>query len=129
MSCGGEATITARVSTQPTDSAVLFCSWFCPCLPSSHPMRIHCRHSHHRHHQLGVRVSHSGMTVDAPPQVAQRTWWCMEELSRVSELNFTYRYVEIDPYEATDGADAKRSGEGEPQPASGTRGRGAWQAK
>jgi hypothetical protein len=51
------------------------------------------------------------MTVDAPPtpQVAQRTWWCMEELSRVSELNFTYRYVEIDPYEATDGADTKRS--------------------
>jgi hypothetical protein len=33
----------------------------------------------------------------------------MEELSRVSELNFTYRYVEIDPYEATDGADTKRS--------------------
>ena len=33
MSCGGEATITARVSTQPTDSAVLFCSWFCPCVP------------------------------------------------------------------------------------------------
>jgi hypothetical protein len=32
----------------------------------------------------------------------------MEELSRVSELNFTYRYVEIDPYEATDGADTKR---------------------
>jgi hypothetical protein len=33
----------------------------------------------------------------------------MEELSRVSELNFTYRYVEIDPYEPTDGADTKRS--------------------
>jgi hypothetical protein len=33
----------------------------------------------------------------------------MEELSRASELNFTYRYVEIDPYEATDGADTKRS--------------------
>jgi hypothetical protein len=33
----------------------------------------------------------------------------MEELSRVSELNFTYRYVETDPYEATDGADTKRS--------------------
>ena len=33
----------------------------------------------------------------------------MEELSRVSELSFTYRYVEIDPYEATDGADTKRS--------------------
>jgi hypothetical protein len=50
----------------------------------------------------------------------------------VSELNFTYRYVEIDPYEATDGADTKRSlslaEKGEPQPASGTRGRGAWQA-
>ena len=68
MSCGGEATITARVSTQPTDSAVLFCSWFCPCVPPLlPPMRIHCRHTHHRHHQLGVRVSHSGMTVDAPP--------------------------------------------------------------
>jgi hypothetical protein len=33
----------------------------------------------------------------------------MEKLSRVSELNFTYRYVKIDPYEATDGADTKRS--------------------
>jgi hypothetical protein len=32
---------------------------------------------------------------------SSRTWWCMEELSRVSELDFTYRYVEIDPYEAT----------------------------
>ena len=69
MSCGGEATVTARVSTQPTDSAVLFCSWFCPCLPSSPPMRIHCRHTHHRHHQLGVRVSHSGMTVTPSREV------------------------------------------------------------
>jgi hypothetical protein len=73
MHCGGEAAITARVSTQPTDSAVLFCSWprgsARACLPSFPPMRIHCRHTHHRHHQLGLRVSHSGMTVDAPPQV------------------------------------------------------------
>jgi hypothetical protein len=45
-------------------------------------------------------------------------------------LDFTCRYAEIDPCEATGGA-AKQEvvvacgGEGEPQPASGTRGSGA----
>jgi hypothetical protein len=38
--------------------------------PPPPPRRIHCRHTHHRHRQLGVRVSHSGTTVDGPRPAA-----------------------------------------------------------
>jgi hypothetical protein len=65
LRCGGEATVAARVSTQPTDSAVLFCSRFCRArLPLLPPKRIHCRHTHHR-----------PSAVDVHRQVSWGAWW------------------------------------------------------
>ena len=69
-SCGGEPTMHHGAGPHPTNrlgAAALLRGSARGVPPLLRPPgRIHCRHTHHRHRQLGLRVSHSGTTVDGP---------------------------------------------------------------